>query len=240
MNLLAYATVQAILNKSLYPGMFLLLVIASLGVPIPEDIPLILGGCLCRLRSGGDTREIIYPITIGLIGVLSGDIVLFMGGRRMGIDVLKRRPFRYLVTAEHIAQMQHQFRKRGNWIIFFGRFFAGVRAVMCVTSGICRIPAWKFILIDFTGALISVPFLVGLGWWFSNRIEKVLRGTVAIERIVGGIVVLVLVIWFVYIYFAKRRKRRPAHPGPGSLPDPGVVCETGEGGFDERKQDSTV
>ncbi len=240
MNVLAYATVQAILNKSLYPGMLILLVGASLGVPIPEDIPLILGGGLCRLQSGGDVGDILYPIIIGLIGVLSGDIVLFMGGRRMGLDVLRRRPFRYLVTADHIEQMQHQFRKRGNRIIFFGRFFAGVRAVMCVTSGICRVPAWKFILIDFSGALISVPFLVGIGWWFSNRIQQVLRGTVAIERVVETLVILVLGIWAAYICFAKRRRKHREQPGPQALPDPAAICEIDEGTSNARKEDLPV
>jgi membrane protein DedA with SNARE-associated domain len=208
-------TIKSILSKSLYPGMLLCLIAASLGVPIPEDVPLILGGALCRLQDG----EIYYAILIGMIGVLSGDIVLYYAGRRFGLDILKKKPFSYLVTTFHIEQMQGHFKKRGNWIIFFGRFFAGVRAVMCVTSGICRVPAWKFVLIDFSGALISVPFLVGLGWWFSNHFEAVLKKTMSIERIVGAMAVIILLIWFTFIYFKHRRKRKLLEQNGGIAPD---------------------
>ncbi len=210
-------TVKSILDKSLYPGMLLCLIAASLGVPIPEDVPLILGGALCRLQEG----EIFYAILVGMIGVLSGDVVLYYAGRRFGLDILQKKPFNYLVTSSHIEQMQGHFKKRGNWIIFFGRFFAGIRAVMCVTSGICRVPAWKFVLIDFTGALISVPFLIGLGWWGSNHIGKVLKTTMSIERIVGGIVILVLLTWFVFLFFKRQKKRRLLEQNGGKTPDDG-------------------
>ncbi len=232
------STVKSILSKSLYPGMLLCLVAASLGVPIPEDVPLILGGALCRVQDG----ELYFAIMIGLVGVMSGDIVLYYAGKRFGIDILQRKPFRYIVTSDHIEQVKCQFEKRGNWIIFFGRFFAGVRAVMCVTSGICRVKAWKFILIDFSGALISVPFLVWLGWWSSSRIERVLKGTVAIERVVGGIVIFVLLVWFGFLYFRRRWKKHHAATGKAESPEASCtsVCGCKEDSPNEGPEDPSI
>jgi len=233
------ATVKSILSKSLYPGMLLCLIAASLGVPIPEDVPLILGGALCRVQEG----NLIFAVGIGLIGVMSGDIVLYWAGRKFGIDILTRKPFRYIVKPDHIEQVKIQFQKRGNWIIFFGRFFAGIRAMMCVTSGICRIKAWKFILIDFSGALVSVPLLVWLGWWSSSHIEKVLKGTVAIERIVGGIAIFILLIWFAFLYI-KRRRKRNKFKGAGTVQpakvDISTICGCKEDPSDDPQKDSTV
>jgi membrane protein DedA with SNARE-associated domain len=79
---------------------------------------------------------------------------------------------------------------------------------MCVTSGICRVPFWKFITIDFSGALISVPVLIWLGWWGSNHIESVLHKTMSIERIVGGIAAIIILIWIGFAVFKYYRKRK--------------------------------
>jgi len=192
-----------VLQESLYIGLLGLLLAASLGLPLPEDIPLLLTGCLCRLGYG----YVGYAVPVGLVGVLTGDLILYSFGYRFGVDVLKRRPFRYLVTRTHIAQMKRQFRKRGNKIIFFGRFFAGFRSLMCLTAGLCRVPPWKFILIDVSGALITVPMLIGLGWWFSHNVEKIAEGVVAIEHVLGGAVAAAVVGWVIYIHLAKRKPK---------------------------------
>lgn len=200
---------DAILNKGLYIGMLLLLLIASLGFPLPEDIPLLLGGAGARYQD----KNLFYVILVGLVGVMSGDIVLYLAGRRFGMEVLKLRPLRSFVTSAHIAQMKFQFRKRGNWIIFFGRFFAGIRSVMCVTAGMSKVPMWKFVLVDFSGALCTVPLLVTIGWWFSKNIEHVIKGVGAAEKVIGGVIALGLIAWVIYIHVSKRSKIRQVEKG---------------------------
>jgi len=194
---------QLLLTKSLYIGLLLLLVAASFGLPLPEDIPLLLAGCLCRLGYG----QVFYAVLVGLAGVLIGDFTLYIVGRRFGMGVLELRPFNLLITRSHIAQMKRFYRKRGNLVIFFGRFFAGVRSVMCVTAGLCRVPAWKFILIDVSGALITVPSLIGLGWWFSDKIAKVAKGVLAFDHVLGGLAAAGIIAWLVYIHLTKTRTK---------------------------------
>jgi membrane protein DedA with SNARE-associated domain len=200
---------EVILNKGLYIGMLLLLVIASLGFPLPEDIPLLAGGACARLQE----KELIYVIIVGLIGVMSGDIILYSAGRRFGRDILKHRPLRSFVTPEHVAQMEIQFDKRGNWIIFLGRFFAGIRSVMCVTAGLCKVPMWKFVLIDLSGALCSVPLLILIGWYFSENIKKISAGVGVAEKIIGAAVAIVVICWVFYIHVSKRSKIRQLDKG---------------------------
>jgi len=204
-ELLAFIAInlEHILRKfaSLYVGMLVLLLAAGLGLPLPEDVPLLLGGCLCRLGYG----VVPYAILVGLVGVLSGDVFLYVVGRKFGTDALKTRPVRLLITRTHVAQVKLLFRKWGHLIIFGGRFFAGVRSVMCLTAGICRVPAWKFILIDVGGAMVTVPILVGLGWWFSDSIANVVKGFHGIEYILGGLAATLLIGWVIYIHITRTR-----------------------------------
>jgi len=215
---------QQIMSKWLYIGMLALLFIASIGVPIPEDIPLLLGGAIARMQG----KELVYVILVGLVGVLSGDVILYVAGRKFGLGVLKMKPFRSLFTKTHVARMKLQFRKRGNWIIFFGRFFAGIRSVMCVTAGMCKVPAWKFVLLDLSGALCTVPLLVIAGWWFSKSINNVIQGVGIAEKVIGGIVALIVVGWVVYIHLSKRSKIRQVEQAAKQVLTSDESADTGE------------
>jgi len=121
--------------------------------------------------------------------------------------VLAWRPFCWLVTRSHIAQMKRQFRKRGNKIIFFGRFLAGFRSVMCMTAGLSHVPPWKFVLIDLCGAAIVVTVVTSLGWWFSHNIKPIIEGMAAVEHVLGGLAAAAMAAWVIYIHLSKRRSK---------------------------------
>ena len=75
-----------------YLGVFAVLIAASLGLPIPEDIPLLTGGYLCH-------HGLAHPhvmICVGLVGVLGGDFILFSLGRRFGHHIVEHRFVRRL------------------------------------------------------------------------------------------------------------------------------------------------
>lgn len=191
---------ELIMQESLYLGLLMLLLAASFGLPLPEDIPLLIAGCLCRLGYGRP----IYVILTGLLGVLSGDIILYHIGRKYGRGVLDIWPLSSLFTKSHIERMEELFRRYGNFIVFFGRFFAGIRSVMCVTAGMMKVPRWKFIVLDMSGASVTVPLLVGLGWVFSDKISKLIKGVIAFEHITVGLIATIMVLWIISIHLNKK------------------------------------
>ena len=66
------------LAKWSYFGLFLILIAAGLGIPLPEDIPLVAAGWLVYKGSA----DLWLMIAAGLIGVMVGDSLLFSMGRR--------------------------------------------------------------------------------------------------------------------------------------------------------------
>ena len=109
-------------------------------------------------------------LLVALAGVMTGDLVLYMLGRRWGADVVNHRSVRWIVTPDRFQRLSRRFRVHGTWFCFFGRFLMGVRAAMCLTAGATHFPYWRFFLADFTGALLSVPLFVCLGYWFAGMI----------------------------------------------------------------------
>lgn len=197
------AAIEALMQQAFYPALLGILVIASLGIPIPEDIPLIAAGVLLRTHPGIAS----WPLTllVAFVGIMSGDLVLYTLGRRWGNDVFSHRSVRWLITPERFAMAVEKFHERGAWFCFFGRFLMGVRAVMCITAGATRFPYWRFFLADAAGAVLSIPLFVGLGWAFAEMLP-ILQKYLALTQ--GGIVVVVGLALGAFIWYEVRKHRR--------------------------------
>ena len=195
--------VQLWMQQAFYPVLFLVLVLASLGLPIPEDVPLIAAGVILRTHPGvaswGGT------FAVALVGIMIGDVILYRLGQRWGPDVFRHRSVRWLITPRRLEQMSARFRRYGTWMCFFGRFVMGVRGAMCLTAGVTRFPFGRFLLADACGALLSIPAFVWLGYWFAGMIPTV-------QAYVSGIqwIILVLAVAGVggFILYELRRRRR--------------------------------
>lgn len=210
LDLLASADFQWIQNwmsQAFYPALLSILVLASLGIPIPEDIPLIAAGVI--LATQGESVAT-WPLTllVAFCGIMSGDVILYTMGRRWGSDVVNHRWVRRLLTPERFQVMKHHFHRHGTWMCFIGRFFMGIRGAMCITAGATHFPFVRFFLADFAGALLSVPFFVWLGYWFAQNIPLLLTYVKDVQGIV--LVVLVAAIVIGVVVYKVRKARRGA------------------------------
>jgi len=77
--------ISAYIEHFTYLGLFVVLMLCGLGLPIPEDVALLAGGYLVHR---GVTR---YPITlaVSLLGVVAGDNSLFFLGRHFGSGLVR-------------------------------------------------------------------------------------------------------------------------------------------------------
>ncbi len=204
--LAAGGTVQGLMETAFYPALLGILVLASLGLPIPEDVPLIAAGVILQTHEGVAT----WPgaIIVSLIGIMSGDLVLYSLGRRWGRDVVRHRWVRTLITPDRFDKMAARFHYHGLWMCFCGRFIMGVRAMMCITAGATRYPYWKFFLADFAGALLSVPAFILLGYYFAGALPALRRTLGQAQWLVLAVVVLALLAYVLYEWRKLKRVRR--------------------------------
>ena len=156
------------MHHAFYPVLLLALVAGSLGVPIPEDVPLIAAGVFLLQQPESATWA--GTLSIALLGIMCGDVVLFVLGKRWGPEVCQHRWVNWLITPVRLQKMSEKFNRYGMWMCFLGRFFMGVRAAMCITAGVTGLPFWRFLLADAAGAVISIPLFIWLGHWFASMI----------------------------------------------------------------------
>jgi len=86
-------------------------------------------------------------------------------------------------------------KKNVRKIIFSARFLAGLRAPIFLSAGMLGVRTRTFVSLDFLGAIISVPTLTFLGYYFGDEIDIGLGYIRRAERyIMIGLAIVGLVV----------------------------------------------
>lgn len=183
-----------------YPIIFLMLLLSGLGVPVPEDVPLIAAGILA---DNGGLSVPIASVACGIF-VLARDSIVFFLGRTYGVAVLENRWAARIVTAETVHKAEGYLQERGAAVVFVGRFIPGFRAAVFFAAGASGVRPVTFITMDFLAAILSLPFFIWVGYAFSQNLEK-------IQEVVGqfrtvSLSVIGLVIAFALFRWWRGRK----------------------------------
>ena len=148
-------------------GPFGLLLLCGLGLPIPEDVVLILGGALGEL----DGRTWMKVSLVLYVGVVGGDSMIFFAGRHLGTRLLASSWLQRILPAPKQIKVEGLIERYGSMALFIGRFLPGLRAPIFFTAGSMKVSYLKFLFFDGFAALISVPVFVWLGHWLWLRFQ---------------------------------------------------------------------
>jgi membrane protein DedA with SNARE-associated domain len=194
--------IEHFIEQFTYVGVFVVLLLGSLGVPIPEEIPVLAAAAL--------SHEAIVrwwiALPVCLAGVLSGDMVLYWIGRRWGERVLAWRHVRYFITPERERVLADRYRRHGVKIIVIGRHVMGLRAAAFLTAGIVRLPFGKFVIVDTATATVGVTFGFFVGYAFTEHLMAMVRGVHRIDRWLALASLLAVALCAFLLY--RRQQRR--------------------------------
>ena len=189
-----------------YASIFGILVACGLGIPLPEDISLILGGFLAHHHAVG----LLPMMAVGFVGILAGDSLIYWAGRRVGNRVGNHGLIARIVTPEKRLKVEKLFARHGQKIVMLARFLPGVRAVTYFTAGSAGMKYSHFILWDGLAATVSAPLFVYLGYIFGEElatlIHKVQRG----EKTVIVLLLTLLLGYLTYRHLKNRALKREA------------------------------
>jgi membrane protein DedA with SNARE-associated domain len=185
---------------------FAWLVIGGLGVPLPEDIALLATGVL--VQRGAVHPAVALPVVFA--GVLAGDAMLFFLARRLGPAAYKRRLFQRLLPPERRRRIEELYRRHGGRLVFLARHVGGIRAAVFAMAGIHGMRASRFLLWDALSACLSVPLVVGLGYYGALHVDRVRAGIAAAHHLVLLAVALAALGFLTWRHVRKLRGPRPA------------------------------
>jgi membrane protein DedA with SNARE-associated domain len=216
----AVEALQEFVDYFTYLGIFAVLLLGSLGVPIPEEMPIIAAGVMSY---GGIIRWWL-ALPVCLLGVLSGDMVLYWVGRRWGEQVLNWRVVRLVLSPAREQWLKAAYRRHALKTVVTARHVMGLRAAAFLTAGSARVPFWKFVVADVGAALFGVPFVFGLAYFFTDQINAIMTDVHRAERWLGLAVLLALAAMLVVgVWRWSRRvgkERLDEDPTEGNSPPP--------------------
>jgi membrane protein DedA with SNARE-associated domain len=174
------------------------LIVAGLGLPIPEDIALLAAGVLVQQKLVSYPEALIWCA----IGVFIGDTTIFLMARRLGPSALQRRPLKWVLTPQRREKVEDMFARYGNVIVFMGRHMAGLRAPIFAMAGLHNMPISRFWLWDGLGLCVSAPLVIGIGWWLADNLDMA-------KHLLGRVeIVIVAVLLAGVAFYVWRRVRR--------------------------------
>jgi len=189
-----------------YFGIAVTLILGGLGVPIPEEAPVLLAAILTR------NGKLSGPIAFStcLAGVIIGDFIVYFLGYYFGERVLSHWLTRRLLTRAREAQIKGYFHRHGFKILVLGRFAVGFRTAAYLTAGILKLPPLKLLLTDLVAALLSTSLMFLLGYLFAHQIE---RGIHDFQQWAAVCIAAGVVGWLLYRHYkAHQRGGLPVGP----------------------------
>jgi len=195
-----------------YLGLFVLLILGTLGLPFPEDGILLLGGFLTA-------HGVINPLPAFFIiysGLLMTDFLLYSAGKMYGRRLIEHKRFQRILTAKRLSMVEENFRKWGILVVFFGRHLLGLRAQIFLVAGVLKMSRKKFLIVDGISALFTITLWGGLGYLGGNQIQSLKRDVANIEQIVMTIFIAMVgsMLFFRYLKRKRNNLRKSLFRGP--------------------------
>ena len=201
MDLLAFSfqTVDSWIEAGGYVVLFGLLFACGLGLPVPEDIPLMIAGALIAKGK----MHLAAAAIAAWCGIIGGDIVLYHLGKKFGLEITKLPFIGKHLTKKRIERVEQLFEKYGVGVVGIGRLFAGVRGAMVVAAGTIRFNFTKFLITDGIAALVSGGFFIAVGHFLGTRLNENTLKEFKHWFVIGAIVLAVVFVG--WILWRRRR-----------------------------------
>lgn len=200
----------AVISKTGYLGVLLLMTIESACIPLPSEIIMPFAGALTvtsvAARYGHGPLWLLGVATVGALGCNLGSVIAYEIGYYGGRPLVERYGS-HIFLGRHEFELAERFFKRfGAVAVFFGRLLPVIRTFIALPAGIARMPRLRFHLYTFAGswpwcfALAWIGMKLGERWETDPRLKQWFHRT-------DAVIVLILlagIIWFVWSHWKGR------------------------------------
>jgi membrane protein DedA with SNARE-associated domain len=192
----------AVLQHWRYPAIFVAVILGNIGLPVPEETVLALGGFLAHR---GELR-VPTVIAVGVLAAIVGDNIGYWLGHHYGRKALERYGRHIWISADRFEKASAFIVRYGLFAVFAARFVPGARFLAGPMAGAMRMPRRRFVVANSLGAVIYVPYAVGLGYAVSYGAGHVIERFVGrAEPVAVAVIALMTVVFIVRRLLARKR-----------------------------------
>jgi membrane protein DedA with SNARE-associated domain len=186
-----------------YAGIFLLLMLGIVGLPVPDETLLTFVGYLI---SKGDLA-VLPSVAAAFLGSSTGITLSYGIGRIAGSQVVTKLGPLFHLSGEHIEKGQAWLQRWGKYALIVAYFVPGVRHLVALLAGASNLPLHVFAPFAYCGALLWTMSFIAVGYGLG---EEWHRQSPLVHRAV--IILAVAVVLAILIVMLIVRWRRPSGP----------------------------
>jgi membrane protein DedA with SNARE-associated domain len=183
-----------------YAGIFILLLLGIVGLPVPDEWLLTFAGYLVFKNN----LLLLPTYAAASFGSICGITVSYGLGRSLGLFVILHHGRFLRVSPEQLDRMHRWFDRFGTWMLLIGYFIPGVRHLTAIVAGTSRLRPSLFALFAYTGAMIWSATFIGVGYYFGEQWSYVLKQVHRHLVILTWIALVCIIFYLVWRY--QRRK----------------------------------
>ncbi len=187
-----------LLESYTYPVLLLLVLLESLGIPLPGEIALVTAAAYAS--SGKISIAIV--IVLAAVGAIIGGILGYWIGIKGGLPLVARYGGYVGVRKSHVDRTHAFFERNGAKTILFGRFIAILRTWAAVVAGAAAMSFTKFVTYNTIGSIVWAIVFGFLGYYFGRDLPLLER---YISHASFGVLVLGAVGIAVFLLVKRRR-----------------------------------
>lgn len=173
---------------ALYLVLFGILIFSGLGLPVPEEATLILGGYLAYLQFI-DFWGAFWVLSFGIV---AADLMGYFLGRFAG-DWVYGKVSHMRAASILFDSAKVYFEKHGEKMVLFTRPLVSLRVAIPIFAGHFRMNLVKFIIYDILGAIPWTFFLLYLSYYLGSGLELITEVR-EIKHIMFGIIISLVVV----------------------------------------------
>jgi membrane protein DedA with SNARE-associated domain len=185
-------TIDGWLSSYGYLVVFLLVMIESIGVPVPGETALI-GAALYA----GSTHKLAiwWIVAVAIAGAIVGDNIGFSIGRYGGAKLLLRHGHKIRLHEGRLKIGIWLFRRHGGKVVFWGRFVSILRTWAAFLAGANHMEWGRFLIFNAAGGIVWAT-LYGVLYYEFGATLRTLSTTIDVVLGVAGTAILVaFVLW---------------------------------------------
>jgi len=166
-----------------------MVMLGNLGVPIPEETVLLVGGYF----AAKGVLTIWWLIATAIVSATGGDALGYVIGRQGGRRLLIRYGAALRITPERLRMAERSFERYGPWMVFAARFIAGLRFMAGPLAGALRMTFARFLPYNAAGAVVYCSAITLIAYLLAPSFDRLIH-LFAVLNWTIGLVVLVLAV----------------------------------------------
>lgn len=187
-----------------YVGLFSLLVLGIVGLPIPDETLLTLVGYMVY------KGELHGPmaLAIAFFGSVCGITLSYTLGRTLGHWLIVRYGPWLHITPNRQAKVHAWFEHYGKWTLTFGYYLPGIRHLTAYTAGMTEMSYRHFALFAYCGAFVWASTFILLGYILGPSWNKVREWLPAGSGVGFGLLAIGVVLYMILLKLRRRRQKQ--------------------------------